>query len=175
MFVAQGYSFSAPRHCVTPGGLGTMGFGLPAALGVQCAHPDGTVVCVTGESSFMINLQELATCRQYRLPVKVLLMNNGTLGMVKQWNQISGGDCELSGYRESMPDFVQLVESFAHRALRVTTHEELQQALTLAFSEECRSEAVFIDISIDPNVLLLPTLTPSGMLGATLTEDSKVL
>lgn len=174
MFVAQGYAFSEPRRWVTPGGLGTMGFGLPAAIGVQFAHPDALVVCVTGESSFLVNLQELSTCRQYRLPIKVICFNNGTLGMVKQWNLMHGGDWELSGYRESMPDFVQLVESFGHRALRATTDEELQQAISLAFSDECKLDTVFIDVTIDPNVLVLPTLKRGGTLSDTITADPQI-
>lgn len=156
LFVAQGFKFSTPRRWVTPGGLGTMGFGLPAALGVQFAFPQARVVCITGESSFLVNLQELSTCRQYELPVKVFCFNNGTLGMVKQSNKIQGGDCELRGYPESMPDFVQLVESFGHRALRATTLEELKKAVSLVFSDECNAETVFVDVSIDPNELLFP-------------------
>ena len=155
MFVAQGYTFSTPRRWVTPGGLGTMGFGLPAALGIQFAFPKATVVCITGESSFLVNLQELSTCRQYELPIKVFCFNNGTLGMVKQWNQLHGGDCELRGYPESMPDFVQLVESFGHRALRATTREELKHAVGLAFSDEFKTQTIFVDVRLDPNVTLL--------------------
>ncbi|MXZ55527.1 MAG: biosynthetic-type acetolactate synthase large subunit [Gammaproteobacteria bacterium] len=157
IFVAQGYKFSTPRRWVTPGGLGTMGFGLPAALGVQFAVPQGMVVCITGESSFLINLQELSTCAQYDLPIKVFCFNNGTLGMVNQWNQIQGHENEFLGYAESMPDFVQLVESFGHRALRATSLDELKQAVYLAFSEEYKNQTVFVDVWVDPNVLVLPT------------------
>lgn len=174
MFVAQGYTFSTPRRWVTPGGLGTMGFGLPAAIGVQFAHPDATVICVTGESSFLVNLQELSTCRQYGLPIKVICLNNGTLGMVKQWSVINDSECELSGYRESMPDLVHLVESFGHRALRATTDEELQHALTIAFSDECRFDTVFVDVTIDPNILVLPTLKRGGTLNETITADRQL-
>ena len=157
IFVAQGYMFSTPRRWVTPGGLGTMGFGLPAALGVQFAVPEETVVCITGESSFLVNLQELSTCAQYDLPIKVFCFNNGTLGMVNQWNQIQGNESELLGYPESLPDFVQLVESFGHRALRATSLNELKQAVKLAFSEECKSQTVFVDVWVEPNVLMCPT------------------
>ena len=156
IFVAQGYKFSTPRRWVTPGGLGTMGFGLPAALGIQFAVPQGTVVCITGESSFLVNLQELSTCAQYDLPIKVFCFNNGTLGMVNQWNQIHGWENGLLGYPESMPDFVQLVEAFGHRALRASTHDELKQAVSLAFSQECKNQTVFVDVQVDPNVRLLP-------------------
>ena len=173
MFVAQGYMFSTPRRWITPGGLGTMGFGLPAALGVQFGYPEATVVCVTGESSFLVNLQELSTCKQYGVPVKVFCFNNGTLGMVKQWNQIHGGDCELRSYRESMPDFVQLVESFGHRGLHVTTHEELQDALELAFSLECKADTVFVDVKIDPDILVLPSLKRGGILSDTVSAESQ--
>ncbi|MXW07750.1 MAG: biosynthetic-type acetolactate synthase large subunit [Gammaproteobacteria bacterium] len=156
IFVAQGYKFSASRRWVTPGGLGTMGFGLPAALGVQFAAPQETVVCITGESSFLVNLQELSTCAQYDLPIKVFCFNNGTLGMVNQWNQIHGWKNGLLGYPESMPDFVQLVEAFGHRALRASTRDELKRAVSLAFSHECKSQTVFVDVRVDPNVRLLP-------------------
>lgn len=154
MFVAQGFKFSTPRRWVTPGGLGTMGFGLPAALGVQFAFPTATVVCVTGESSFLVNLQELSTCRQYELPIKVFCFNNGTLGMVKQSTQTDVGDCELRGYPESMPDFVRLVESFGHLALRAETPAELKQAVGTAFSDECKKRTVFVDVTLDPNTML---------------------
>lgn len=157
IFVAQGYSFSTPRCWVTPGGLGTMGFGLPAALGVQFAVPHGTVVCITGESSFLVNLQELSTCAQYDLPIKVFCFNNGTLGMVNQWNLIHGGENGLLGYPESMPDLVQLVEAFGHRALSVTSRDELKDAINLAFSEEYERKTVFVDVRVEPNVLVLPT------------------
>ncbi len=157
IFVAQGYKFSTPRCWVTPGGLGTMGFGLPAALGVQFAVPHETVVCITGESSFLVNLQELSTCAQYDLPIKVFCFNNGTLGMVNQWNQIHGGEDGLLGYPESMPDFVQLVEAFGHHALRVSSHDELKEAVNLTFSEEYERKTVFVDVQVEPNVLVLPT------------------
>lgn len=157
IFVAQGYKFSTPRRWVTPGGLGTMGFGLPAALGIQFAVPQGTVVCITGESSFLVNLQELSTCAQYDLPIKVFCFNNGTLGMVNQWNQIHGNENELLGYSESLPDFVQLVESFGHRAIKATSLDELKQAVNLAFSKEYKNQTVFVDVWVDPNVLVLPT------------------
>lgn len=157
IFVAQGYTFSTPRRWITPGGLGTMGFGLPAALGVQFAVPQGSVVCVTGESSFLVNLQELSTCAQYELPIKVFCLNNGTLGMVNQWHQIHGSENGLLGYPESMPDFVQLVEAFGHRALRATSRDQLDQAIKLAFSKEYERKTVFVDVRIDPSVLVLPT------------------
>lgn len=170
MFVAQGFKFSTPRHWVTPGGLGTMGFGLPAALGVQFAFPTATVVCVTGESSFLVNLQELSTCRQYQLPVKVFCFNNGTLGMVKQSTPAHSGACELHGYPESMPDFVRLVESFGHRALRAATLDELKQAVDVAFSDECKEQTVFVDITLDPDAVLLSAQNR----GSTSNDESKV-
>lgn len=165
IFVAQGYPFSTPRRWVTPGGLGTMGFGLPAAMGVQFAAPQETVVCVTGESSFLVNLQELSTCAQYELPIKVFCFNNGTLGMVNQWNQIHEGENGLVGYPESMPDFVQLVEAFGHCALRATSLDQLKQAVKLAFSEEYKRKTVFVDVRVDPNVLLLSTHNRGSVTG----------
>ena len=155
MFVAQGYAFSKPRRWITPGGLGTMGFGLPAALGVQFAFPKSTVVCITGESSFLVNLQELSTCRQYELPIKIFCFNNGTLGMIKHRNQLDGRDGKLHGYTESMPDFVQLVESFGHRAIRATNIEELKQAIRLALSDEFKTQTMFVDVSLDSNASIL--------------------
>ena len=172
IFVAQGYKFSRPRRWITPGGLGTMGFGLPAALGVQFAVPQGTVVCLSGESSFLVNVQDLSTCVHYELPIKVFCFNNGTLGMVNQWNLIHGNDTELLGYSESMPDFVKLVESFGHRALRATSLDELKQAVNLAFSEECKSQTIFVDVRVDPNEFALPTKERDSLKNTSVEEGS---
>ena len=108
MFAAQYYKFDKPRRWINSGGLGTMGFGLPAAMGVQFAYPDATVVCITGEGSFMMNMQELSTCMQYALPIKIINLNNAALGMVKQWQDMQyGGRLSHSTYRDALPDFVE--------------------------------------------------------------------
>ena len=121
MFAAQYYHFSEPRRWINSGGLGTMGFGLPAAMGVQMAFRDATVVCVTGEGSFMMNMQELSTCLQYGLPIKIVNLNNQALGMVKQWQDMQyGGRHSQSTYSDSLPDFKTLVEAFGHVGIKVT-------------------------------------------------------
>ena len=112
MWAAQFYKFDKPRRWINSGGLGTMGVGLPYAMGVQMAHPDATVACITGEASIQMCLQEMSTCKQYRLPVKVLNLNNGYLGMVRQWQQIEYGSRYSESYVEALPDFVKLAEAY---------------------------------------------------------------
>ena len=120
MFAAQYYHFDEPRRWINSGGLGTMGFGLPAAMGVQMAFPDAVVACVTGEGSFMMNMQELSTCLQYGLPIKIVNLNNQALGMVKQWQDMQyGGRHSQSTYSDSLPDFKTLVEAFGHVGFKV--------------------------------------------------------
>jgi acetolactate synthase-1/2/3 large subunit len=105
MWAAQYYKFDKPRRWINSGGLGTMGFGLPAAMGVQLKNPDATVACVTGEGSIQMNIQELSTCKQYHLPIKVLSLNNRYLGMVRQWQQFFHGDRYSESYMDALPDF----------------------------------------------------------------------
>jgi acetolactate synthase-1/2/3 large subunit len=165
MFAAQYYHFDKPRRWINSGGLGTMGFGLPAAMGVQFAFPDATVACVTGEGSFMMNMQELSTCLQYALPIKIVNLNNAALGMVKQWQDMQyGGRHSHSTYREALPDFVKLVESFGHVGLRVERIGELEPAMREAFSERNRKRLVFLDVHVDPNEHVYPMSIRGGSL-----------
>jgi acetolactate synthase-1/2/3 large subunit len=165
MFAAQYYRFDAPRRWINSGGLGTMGFGLPAAMGVQFAYPNATVVCVTGEGSFMMNMQELSTCLQYALPIKIVNLNNAALGMVKQWQDMQyGGRHSHSTYRDALPDFVKLVESFGHVAIRVSRVAELGPAMRDAFSEKNRQKLVFLDVHVDPDEHVYPMSIKGGSL-----------
>jgi acetolactate synthase-1/2/3 large subunit len=165
MFAAQYYHFDKPRRWINSGGLGTMGFGLPAAMGVQFAFPDATVACVTGEGSFMMNMQELSTCLQYALPIKIVNLNNAALGMVKQWQDMQyGGRHSHSTYREALPDFVKLVESFGHVGLRVERIGELEPAMREAFAERNRKRLVFLDVHVDPNEHVYPMSIRGGSL-----------
>jgi len=163
MFAAQYYHFPEPRRWINSGGLGTMGFGLPSAMGVQMAHPEETVVCVTGEGSFMMNMQELSTCLQYGLPIKIINLNNQALGMVKQWQDMQyGGRHSQSTYSDSLPDFKTLVEAFGHVGIKVSEAEELQPALERAFSDELKNRLVFVDIWVDPHEHVYPMAIKGG-------------
>ncbi len=163
MFAAQYYHFPEPRRWINSGGLGTMGFGLPSAMGVQMAHPQDTVVCITGEGSFMMNMQELSTCLQYGLPIKIINLNNQALGMVKQWQDMQyGGRHSQSTYSDSLPDFKTLVEAFGHVGIKVTEAENLESALEQAFSEELKNRLVFVDIWVDPHEHVYPMAIKGG-------------
>ncbi len=155
MFAAQYYKFDKPRRWINSGGLGTMGFGLPAAMGVQMAYRDATVVCVTGEGSIQMCIQELSCCTQYHLPVKIICLNNQALGMVRQWQdmQYSGRYAE-SLYEDSLPDFVKLAESYGHVGIRVTKKEELKAKLEECFAMKDR--LVFMDIMVDQSEHVYP-------------------
>ena len=162
MFVAQYYHFNKPRRWINSGGLGTMGFGLPAALGVKLAFPKKEVVCVTGEGSIQMCIQELSTCLQYGLPIKIININNEALGMVKQWQDMNyGGRHSESTYQNSLPDFVKLTESYGHVGMRVKKYADLRPALKKAFS--IKGKLVFIDVLVDPNEHVYPMLVaPNG-------------
>ena len=125
MFAAQYYPFDKPRRWINSGGLGTMGFGLPAAIGVQMAHPDATVACITGEASILMCIQELATCKQYNLPLKVILLNNGYMGLVRQWQEMFYEGRYSHSYVDALPDFVELAESFGHVGMRIDNPADL--------------------------------------------------
>ena len=142
-----------------------MGFGLPAAMGVQFAYPEATVACVTGEGSFMMNMQELSTCRQYGLPIKIVNLNNAALGMVKQWQDMQyGGRHSHSTYRESLPDFVALAESFGHVGMIVNSAADLLSTLDTAFGDQYKDKLVFIDVQVDPNAHVYPMSIKGGSL-----------
>ena len=163
MFAAQYYKFDAPRRWINSGGLGTMGFGLPAAMGVQFAHPKETVVCITGEGSFMMNMQELSTCMQYALPIKIVNLNNQALGMVKQWQDMQyGGRHSHSTYRDALPDFKALCESFGHAAYRVDNLPDLEAVIADVFGPKHKDELVFVDAHIDPEEHVYPMAIKGG-------------
>ncbi len=143
MFAAQYYGFDEPRRWVNSGGLGTMGFGLPAAMGVQLAHPDKPVACVTGEGSIQMNIQELATCMQYQLPIKIINLNNRFLGMVRQWQEFFYEGRYAMSYMDSIPDFVKLAESYGHVGMQIDKTSDVEDALKEAFA--MKDKLVFID------------------------------
>ncbi|MCD8547758.1 MAG: acetolactate synthase 3 large subunit [Aeromonadaceae bacterium] len=154
MFAALYYPFAKPRQWINSGGLGTMGFGLPAAMGVQFAHPGAVVACVTGDGSIQMNIQELSTCLQYGIPVKIIALNNRALGMVKQWQKMFYGGRHSHSYMESLPDFVKLAESYGHVGIRVDDPAKLDEAMEYAFS--LKDRLVFMDIAVDPDEHVYP-------------------
>jgi acetolactate synthase-1/2/3 large subunit len=161
MFTAQYYGFDKPRRWINSGGLGTMGFGFPAAMGVQLAFRDAVSVCITGEGSFQMNLQEFATCMQYDLPIKIICLNNEALGMVKQWQDMQyGGRHSASTYAESLPDFVKLAEAYGHVGMRIEKYEDLHSKLEEAFAMKDR--LVFVDIRVDPEEHVYPMAIKGG-------------
>ena len=175
MFAAQYYHFNKPRRWINSGGLGTMGFGLPAAMGVKFAFPNDEVVCITGEGSIQMCIQELSTCKQYNLPIKIININNEALGMVKQWQDMNyGGRHSESTYQSSLPNFVELVESYGHKAFKVEKNSDLKSILEKAFS--IKDELVFVDVYVDPEEHVYPMLVaPNGSLkDMWLSKDKKV-
>jgi acetolactate synthase I/II/III large subunit len=162
MFAAQYYKFDEPRRWINSGGLGTMGFGLPAAMGVKLAFPDKDVACVTGEGSIQMNIQELSTCKQYNTPVKIINLRNNYLGMVKQWQDMQyEGRYAMSTYEDSLPDFVKLTESFGHVGMQIDKLSDLDAAMDEAFAMKDR--LVFLDIFIDRMEHVYPMhIAPNG-------------
>ncbi len=159
MWAAQFYKFDKPRRWINSGGLGTMGFGLPAAMGAQMANPGATVACVTGESSIQMCLQELSTCKQYRLPIKIVSLNNRYMGMVRQWQEFFHGNRYSESYMDALPDFVKLAEGYGHRGVQITKPEDVEPALREAFAS--KSELVFLDFLTDPTENVFPMI-PGG-------------
>lgn len=160
MFAALYYPFKEPRQWINSGGLGTMGFGLPAAIGCKIAFPNRPVVCVTGDGSIQMNIQELSTCMQYNIPVVIVLLNNRSLGMVKQWQKMFYGGRQSHSYMDSVPDFVKLAEAYNHVGIKVDTIDQLEPALERAF--ELKDRVVFIDILIDPEEQVYPMQVKFG-------------
>jgi acetolactate synthase I/II/III large subunit len=156
MFAAQFYQFDKPRRWINSGGLGTMGYGLPAAIGAQLAHPEAQVACITGDASILMCIQELATCQQYRLPIKVVLLNNGYMGMVRQWQELFYESRYSHSYVDALPDFVKLSESFGHVGMRVERPEDLEDAMREAFA--MRDRFVFLDVIVDPTENVYPMI-----------------
>lgn len=162
MFAALYYPFDKPRRWINSGGLGTMGFGLPAALGVKLALPEETVVCVTGDGSIQMNIQELSTALQYDLPVLVLSLNNRFLGMVKQWQDMIYSGRHSQSYMESLPDFVRLAEAYGHVGIGISHPEELEAKLTQALEELGKGRLVFVDVNVDGTEHVYPMQIRGG-------------
>ena len=159
MFAAQFYKFDKPHRWINSGGLGTMGFGLPAAMGAKLANPKDTVCCITGESSIQMCIQELSTCRQYDLPIKILNLNNGYMGMVRQWQEFFYQGRYAMSYMESLPDFVRLAEAYGHVGMRIEKPEDVEGAIREAM--KMKDRLVFMDFIIDPEENVYP-MVPAG-------------
>lgn len=160
MWAAQYYLFDEPRQWINSGGLGTMGFGLPAAMGAKIAMPDRDVACVTGEGSIQMMLQELSTMLQYSTPVKIINLNNGYLGMVRQWQEFFYEKRYAMSYLDALPDFVKLAESYGHVGIKVEKESDLKSALVEAFKQKDRT--VFLDILTDPSENVFPMIPAGG-------------
>jgi acetolactate synthase-1/2/3 large subunit len=161
MFAAQYYPFDKPRRWLNSGGLGTMGFGLPAAMGAALAFPDEIIVCVTGEGSIQMNIQELSTCLQYGFAIKIICLNNGFLGMVRQWQEFFYERRYSMSYMESLPDFVKLAESYGHVGVRIDNPKTMTAQLDEVFSEKYKDRLVFVDIITDQQENVYPMI-PAG-------------
>jgi acetolactate synthase-1/2/3 large subunit len=159
MWAAQFYKFDQPRRWINSGGLGTMGFGLPAAMGVYLANRGSTVACVTGESSIQMCLQELSTCKQYRIPIKIINLNNKYMGMVRQWQEFFHGNRYSESYMDALPDFVRLAEAYGHRGMLVEKPADVEPALRDAFAR--KNELVFLDFITDQKENVYPMI-PGG-------------
>ncbi|CAG18857.1 acetolactate synthase 3 large subunit [Photobacterium profundum] len=160
MFAALYYPFDKPRRWINSGGLGTMGFGLPAAMGVKFALPDAEVVCVTGDGSIQMNIQELSTALQYDIPVKIINLNNRFLGMVKQWQDMIYQGRHSHSYMDSVPDFAAIAEAYGHVGVRISDPAKLDSELEKALA--MKDKLVFVDISIDETEHVYPMLIRGG-------------
>ncbi|MFD1804146.1 acetolactate synthase 3 large subunit [Mixta tenebrionis] len=162
MFAALYYPFDYPRRWINSGGLGTMGFGLPAAIGVKLALPEETVVCVTGDGSIQMNIQELSTALQYNLPLLVLNLNNRYLGMVKQWQDMIYSGRHSHSYMESLPDFVRLAEAYGHVGISISHPAELEEKLAQALKTVAEGRLVFVDVNVDGSEHVYPMQIRGG-------------
>ncbi len=160
MFAALHYPFDQPRRWINSGGLGTMGFGFPAAIGVKMAHPDATVVCVTGDGSIQMNIQELSTAQQYEVPIVIVSLNNRFLGMVKQWQDLIYSGRHSQSYMNSLPDFVKLAEAYGHVGIQINTPDELEEKLNQAFA--IKDKLVFVDVQVDATEHVYPMQVRGG-------------
>ncbi len=157
MFAAQFYKFDKPRRWINSGGLGTMGFGLPAAMGVQLAFPDAQVACITGEGSIQMCIQELSTCMQYSLPIKIVSLNNRYLGMVRQWQEFIYESRYSHSYMDALPDFVKLADAYGHVGIRITDPKDVESALQDAFGKY-KDRTVFLDFVTDQSENVYPMI-----------------
>ncbi len=158
MWAAQHFKFDKPNRWMTSGGLGTMGYGLPAAMGVQVAHPDALVIDIAGEASILMNIQEMGTLAQYRLPVKIFILNNQYMGMVRQWQELLHGNRYSESYSEALPDFVKLAESFHAVGLRAEKVDDLDRVIAEMLAVD---RPVIADICVDQKENVYPMI-PSG-------------
>ena len=183
MWAAQYFGFNAPRHWMTSGGLGTMGYGLPSAMGVQIAHPDKTVIDIAGEASFMMNMQELSTIAQYQLPVKVFIINNEWMGMVRQWQELIHGGRYSESYSASLPDFVKLADCFGMKGISVARAGDLDGAIDEMLATK---GAVLMDVRVAKEENCFPMipsgaphnqmlLGPNDKTGSSVSEEGKIL
>jgi len=161
MWAAQYYPFDKPRRWINSGGLGTMGVGLPYAMGTQLAHPDAKVACVTGEASIQMCIQELSTCKQFHLPIKIINLNNRYMGMVRQWQEFFYGNRYAESYMEALPDFVKLAESYGHVGMKIEKPGDVEPALKEAFSSKLKERLVFMDFITDQKENVFP-MVPNG-------------
>jgi acetolactate synthase-1/2/3 large subunit len=159
MWAAQFYKFDLPRRWINSGGLGTMGFGLPAAMGVQFANRGNVVACVTGEASIQMCIQELSTCKQYNLPLKIINLNNRYMGMVRQWQEFFHGNRYAESYMDALPNFVKLAESYGHVGMKIERPEDVEGALKEAF--QLKERLVFMDFITDQTENVFP-MVPGG-------------
>ncbi len=159
MWAAQFYKFDKPRRWINSGGLGTMGFGMPAAMGVQLANPKAKVACITGEASIQMCIQELSTCKQYKLPLKIINLNNRYMGMVRQWQEFFHGNRYAESYMNALPDFVKLAESYGHVGMKIERPEDVESALKEAF--KLKDQLVFMDFITDQTENVFP-MVPGG-------------
>ncbi len=160
MFAALHHPFDKPRQWINSGGAGTMGFGLPAAIGTKFAHPNDTVVCITGDGSIQMNIQELSTAKQYGIPIVVVSLNNRFLGMVKQWQDLIYEGRHSQVYMNSLPDFAKLAEAYGHVGIQINTVDELEEKLTQAFT--IKDKLVFVDVLVDPTENVFPMQITGG-------------
>ena len=170
MWAAQFYKFDEPRRWINSGGLGTMGFGLPAAMGASLANPGQTVACVTGEASIQMCIQELSTCKQYHLPIKIVNLNNRYMGMVRQWQEFFHGNRYAESYMNALPDFVRLAEAYGHVGIKIDKPGDVEGALREAFAR--RDQLVFLDFITDATENVYPMVAGGkGLTDMILAED----
>ena len=161
MWAAQYYPFNKPRKWINSGGLGTMGVGLPYAMGCQLAFPNSQVACVTGEASIQMCIQELSTCKQFNLPVKIINLNNRYMGMVRQWQEFFYGNRYAESYMDALPDFVKLAESYGHVGFKIENSSDVEDVLKEAFSPKLKERLVFMDFITDQSENVFPMI-PNG-------------